>query len=54
MAKIIKFYVPQSFGKVSKRLPSGERGKLLEFPVAILKSASDGPDTQQKWLILPA
>jgi len=38
MAKIIEFYIPQSFRKVSK-LPRGERGKLLEFPMAIRKSA---------------
>jgi hypothetical protein len=39
MAKIIEFYIPQSFRKVSKWLPPNERGKLLEFPVAIRKSA---------------
>ncbi len=39
MAKIIKFYIPQSFRKVSKWLPSNERGKLLEFSLAIRKSA---------------
>ena len=39
MAKIIDFYIPQSFRKVSKWLPPGERGKLLEFPMAIQKSA---------------
>jgi hypothetical protein len=39
MAKIIEFYIPQSFRKVSKRLPPNERGKLLEFPVAVRKSA---------------
>jgi hypothetical protein len=39
MAKIIEFYIPQSFRKVSKWLPSGERGKLLVFPMAIRQSA---------------
>jgi hypothetical protein len=39
MAKIIEFYIPQSFRKVSKRLLLGERGKLLEFPMTIRKSA---------------
>ena len=39
MAKIIEFYIPHSFRKVSKGLPPGERGKLLEFPMAIRKSA---------------
>jgi hypothetical protein len=39
MAKIIEFYIPQSFRKLSKWLPPGQRGKLLEFPMAIQKSA---------------
>jgi len=39
MAKIIEFYIPQSFRKVSKWLPANERGKLLEFSVAFRKSA---------------
>jgi len=39
MAKIIEFYIPQSFRKVSQWLPPNERGKLLEFPVAVRKSA---------------
>jgi len=39
MAKIIEFYIPQSFRKVSKWLPTNERGKLLEFSVAFRKSA---------------
>ena len=39
MAKIIEFYIPRSFRKVSKWLPPNESGKLLEFPVAIRKSA---------------
>ena len=39
MAKIIEFYIPQSFRKVSKWLPENERGKLLEFSVAVRKSA---------------
>jgi hypothetical protein len=40
MAKIIEFYIPQSFRKVSKwLLPPIERGKLLEFAVAVRKSA---------------
>jgi hypothetical protein len=39
MAKIIEFYIPQSFRKVSKWLPPIERGKLLEFSVAVRKSA---------------
>jgi hypothetical protein len=39
MAKIIEFYIPQSFRKVSKWLPPSERGKLLEFPMAIQQFA---------------
>jgi hypothetical protein len=39
MAKIIEFYVPQSFRKISKSFPPNQRGKVLEFPVAVLKSA---------------
>jgi hypothetical protein len=39
MTKIIEFYIPQRFRKVSKWLPPDERGKLLEFPVAVRKSA---------------
>jgi len=39
MAKIIEFYIPQSLRNVSKWLPPNERGKLLEFPVAVRKSA---------------
>jgi hypothetical protein len=39
MAKIIDFYIPQSFRKVSKWLPPNEHGKLLEFPVAVRQSA---------------
>jgi hypothetical protein len=39
MAKIIEFYIPQGFRKVSKWFPPNERGKLLEFSVAVRKSA---------------
>jgi hypothetical protein len=39
MAKIIEFYIPPSFHKVSKWLPSAERGKVLAFPQAERKSA---------------
>src|SRR4029077_8508230 len=39
MAKIIEFYTPQSFRKVSKWLPPAERGKMLAFPLAVRKSA---------------
>jgi hypothetical protein len=39
MAKIIEFYIPQSFRMVSNWLPPNERGKVLEFPMAARKSA---------------
>ena len=39
MAKMIEFYIPQSFRKVSKWLPPTERGKVLAFPRAVRKSA---------------
>ena len=39
MAEIIEFYIPQRFRKVSKWLPPNERGKLLEFPALVRKSA---------------
>jgi len=39
MAKIIEFYIPQSFRKASKWFPPDERGKLLEFSLAVRKSA---------------
>jgi hypothetical protein len=39
MAKIIEFYIPPSFRKVSKWFPPAERGKVLAFPLAVRKSA---------------
>jgi hypothetical protein len=39
MAKIIEFYIPQSFRKVSKWFALVERGKVLAFPLAVRKSA---------------
>jgi hypothetical protein len=39
MAKIIEFYIPQSFHKVSKWLPPADRGKVLAFPQMERKSA---------------
>jgi hypothetical protein len=38
MAKIIEFYIPQGFRKVSRFLPPRERGKLLEFPLPVRRS----------------
>ena len=39
MAKIIGFYIPQSFRKVSRWFPPAEPGKVLAFPLAVQKSA---------------
>ena len=39
MAKMIEFYIPQSFRKDSKWFPPDERGKVLAFPQAARKSA---------------
>jgi hypothetical protein len=39
MAKMIEFYIPQSFRKVSKWFPPAERGKVLAFPLVVRKSA---------------
>jgi hypothetical protein len=39
MAKIIEFYIPQTFRKVSKWVPTAERGKVLAFLQAVRKSA---------------
>lgn len=39
MAKIIEFYIPHGFRKVSKWLAPNERGKVLEFPMAVRQSA---------------
>lgn len=39
MKKIIEFYIPQGFRKVSRSLPPTECGKLLEFQVPVRKSA---------------
>ena len=47
MAKIIEFYIPQSFRKVAKWLPPTERGKVLAFPLAVGKSA--GPLLMSAW-----
>jgi hypothetical protein len=39
MAKIIEFYIPQSFRKVSKWLPPPERGKVLPFPQVVVSNS---------------
>jgi len=39
MAKVIKFYVPTRFRRKVVWVPSHRRGKMIEFPVQIKKSA---------------
>jgi hypothetical protein len=39
MARVIEFYIPPRFRKPVKWVPSAERGKVLEFPAEIQKSA---------------
>jgi hypothetical protein len=39
MAKVIQFYVPDRFRKAVKWVPRESRGKLLEFPSEVRKSA---------------
>lgn len=39
MARIIEFYIPARFRKLGKWMPAAERGKVLEFPAEVRKSA---------------
>lgn len=39
MAKVIEFYVPGRFRKKVKWVPQEQRGKLIEFPAEVRKSA---------------
>jgi len=39
MAKIIEFYIPDSFRKNGKWVPAEERGKVIEFSLPAKKSA---------------
>jgi hypothetical protein len=39
MAKIIEFYIPQRFRKISRWVPQIDRGKVLVFSLAAQKSA---------------
>jgi len=39
MAQVIEFYIPSSYHKNSKWVPKEDRGKVLEFPVAVKKTA---------------
>jgi hypothetical protein len=39
MAQVIEFYVPDRFRKKVRWVPATQRGKVIEFPVEIKKSA---------------
>jgi hypothetical protein len=39
MARIIEFYIPARFHKAMKWIPPTDRGKVLEFPAEVRKSA---------------
>jgi predicted phosphatase len=39
MAKIIEFYVPDPFPRKVKWVPSEQRGRVIEFPKSVKKSA---------------
>ena len=39
MAQVIEFYIPVRFQKKSKWVPEEQRGKVLEFPAAVKKTA---------------
>jgi hypothetical protein len=39
MAQVIEFYIPVKFQKKGKWIPTEERGKVIEFPVAVKKTA---------------
>jgi len=39
MARVIEFYVPAGFQRKSKWISPDERGKILEFPLAVKRTA---------------
>jgi hypothetical protein len=39
MAKVIEFYIPQSFRRTTKWVPDVQRGKILELRPQTMKSA---------------
>jgi len=39
MAQVIEFYVPDRFHKKVKWVPPEKRGKVLEFPAEVKKTA---------------
>jgi hypothetical protein len=40
MAKIIEFYIPERFQKKVRCVPELQRGKVIEFPLNMTRSAS--------------
>ena len=39
MAQVIEFYIPSRFKPKVKWIPADQRGKVLEFPTVLKKSA---------------
>jgi hypothetical protein len=39
MAQVIQFYIPDRFRKKVRWVPSEQRGKVIEFPAEVKKSA---------------
>jgi hypothetical protein len=39
MAQVIQFYVPDRFRKKAKWIPASLRGKVIEFPTPVKKTA---------------
>jgi hypothetical protein len=39
MARLIEFYIPESFRRKVKWVPPGQRGKLIEFRTGLKQSA---------------
>jgi hypothetical protein len=39
MAKVIEFYIPETFRKPAKWVPATQRGKVIEFRPQLSKSA---------------
>ena len=40
MAKIVEFYIPERFQKTVTWVPELQRGKMIEFPLSMTRSAS--------------
>jgi hypothetical protein len=40
MAKIVEFYIPERFQKTVRWVPELQRGKVIEFPLSMTRSAS--------------